>query len=62
MNTERIIEKVLLIVNLHKDDSRALMGEINEELKRRNIDVTACAFEKRPSEDPKGSYDLAFSL
>lgn len=62
MNTERIIEKVLLIVNLHKDDSRVLMGEIKEELERRNIRVHTCAFEKRPSEDPKGSYDLAFSL
>lgn len=56
------IHHVLLIVNLHKDDSKGLMGEIREYLEERSIQVSICAFEGKPELPPDGDYDLAFSL
>ncbi len=54
--------RVLLIVNLHKDDSRSLMEDIRSSLQKDGVSVTVCAFEGKPESPPSGDFDLAFSL
>jgi NAD+ kinase len=54
--------RVLLIVNLHKDDSKSLMEEIRTSLEGDGVEVSVCAFEGKPGEQPEGNVDLAFSL
>lgn len=56
------IHHILLIVNLHKDDSKGLMDEIQTYLEKKSIQVSICAFEGKPAVLPEGNYDLAFSL
>ncbi len=56
------IRRALLIVNLHKDDSRTLMLEIQHYLETLGIVVTLCAFEGKPLDQPEGTFDVAFSL
>lgn len=51
-----------MIVNLHKDESRSLMSEIESELTQRGGDVVLCAFSGKPVAPPKGDYDVVFSL
>ena len=54
--------RVLLIVNLHKDDSRSLMEEIRSSLQEDGVAVSVCAFKGKPEEAPTEDVDLAFSL
>jgi NAD+ kinase len=54
--------RVLLIVNLHKDDSRSLMEDIRSSLERDGVSVSICAFEGKPGPEPTGEFDLALSL
>ncbi|MFA6507259.1 MAG: NAD(+)/NADH kinase [Treponemataceae bacterium] len=56
------VSRVLLIVNLHKENARLLMKEITDTLQSRGISVTICSFEGKPIAPPEGHYDLAFSL
>lgn len=54
--------RVLLIVNLHKDDSRSLMAEMQDWLEAEGAVVAACAFEGTPQAVPPGDFDVAFCL
>lgn len=56
------VSRVLLIVNLHKDNARQLMREIEAALSAKGISVTICSFEGKPIDPPNERYDLAFSL
>jgi NAD+ kinase len=55
-------QKVILIVNLHKEHAQAAAVEIREELEGRGAAVTVFAFEGRPETAPGGSWDIALSL
>ncbi len=54
--------RILLVVNLHKDDSRQLMGGIVKALSDEGYTVDTCAFEGKPNSSPGGDYDIAFTL
>ena len=56
------IVRVLLIVNLHKDDSRLLMRSIEKDLRDEGFAVDVFAFEGKPESSPGGEYDIVFSL
>ncbi|MCX7656431.1 MAG: NAD(+)/NADH kinase [Treponemataceae bacterium] len=56
------VRRVLLIVNLHKDDAQSLMKEIEASLTGKGIKVITCAFEGKPTSQPEGPCDVVFSL
>jgi NAD+ kinase len=56
-------ERVLLIVNLHKDPAAELMNEIADTLADRGFSVAVFAFEGKPNSSmPEGEFGIAFSL
>jgi NAD+ kinase len=56
-----VLKRVLLFVNLHKNNAQSLAVEIRSELEGRGIEVGSFAFE-REGFCPEEAYDLAFSL
>ncbi|HCM25299.1 MAG: NAD(+) kinase [Treponema sp. GWB1_62_6] len=54
--------RILLVVNLHKDDSRELMRGIVRDLGEEGYFVDTFAFEGKPESSPGGDYDIVFSL
>lgn len=56
------VRRALLIVNLHKDDARSLMQEIEAALSAAGVTVVTCAFEGKPIVQPEGPFDVVFSL
>jgi NAD+ kinase len=55
-------QKVILVVNLHKEHAQAAAAEIRGELESRGAVVTVFAFEGRPETAPSGAWDIALSL
>jgi dTDP-4-amino-4,6-dideoxygalactose transaminase len=58
----RPVARVLLIVNLNKENACQLMREIESELAVRGVSVSICSFEGKPIDPPNERFDLAFSL
>ncbi len=56
------ISRVLLIVNLHKNDSKLVSQQIEQTLKKRGLEVTVYGFNGKPERDTGDSFDIAFSL
>jgi NAD+ kinase len=52
----------ILIVNLQKKNKENIVGVIQEELEKRNIDTTIFSFDGKPGKLPEGEWDIAFSL
>ena len=55
-----MLDKVILFVNLNKENAKKLSKEIVLCLKQRNVKADVFTFEGRP--ELKAAYDLAFSL
>jgi NAD+ kinase len=56
-----LLKRVLLFVNLHKNNAQILAAEIRAGLEGRGLEVSVFAFEKEGF-CPEEGYDLAFSL
>jgi len=56
------VSRVLLVVNLHKENASVLMNDIETALRARGVSVVSCSFEGKPIAPPDGHFDLAFSL
>ena len=55
-------KRVVLFVNLHKNNSSAIAAEIQMTLEKRGIQVTQLCFEGRPEVPVRGDWDIVFSL
>jgi NAD+ kinase len=62
MNTVRRVSKVLIIVNLAKDEAETLVQKMRTYLEAREIEVTVLGFRGKPDFPEIGNYDVAFSL
>ncbi|WP_304224947.1 NAD(+)/NADH kinase [Gracilinema caldarium] len=54
--------RIILIVNLHKENASALMHSIKSTLESQGHTVFLCPFEGKPELSPQGAYDIAFTL
>ncbi|MDR0877821.1 MAG: NAD(+)/NADH kinase [Treponema sp.] len=61
-HTTHRLEKVLLFVNLKKENAPSAADEIRTELARRKIEVHSYTFEGKLETKVSGGYDIAFSL
>lgn len=56
------IRKVLLVVNLEKDDAESLAEDIRTHLEANDIEVVVFGFRGKPAQPHLDSFDLAISL
>lgn len=56
------IRRVLLIVNLHKKDSRHISEKISQALEKRGLEVRVFGFDGKPERNTGNDFDIAFSL
>ena len=56
------INKVLVVVNVSKDDAEITAREIERYLQEKGLAVTVFGFSGRPEPPRVSGYDLAFSL
>lgn len=54
--------RIILIVNLHKENASSLMHSIKSTLESQGHRVFLCPFEGKPELSPQGAYDIAFTL